>query len=109
MSLKELMRIKDIFRSHPSDHFMLTPSAINHLGIKMNTSTIEVYIPPVPSEIRSFVKCVLPKDRKEIETKIKNWIVFKLCQGRPVYYPEIFDYLDHEFNISPKLKKSILK
>ena len=28
------MSIKDIYRSHPSDHFMLTPRAIYHLGKK---------------------------------------------------------------------------
>ena len=56
ITLEELMRIKDICRSHLSDHYMLTPSAIYHLGIKMNCSTIEAYTPPVPSEIRSFVK-----------------------------------------------------
>ena len=94
------MRIKDICRSHPSDHYMSTPSAIQNLGIKINGSTIEVYTPPVPSEICSFVKCVLPQELKGIGTKIKNWIVFKLCQGRPAHYPEIFDYLDKEFNIN---------
>ena len=57
MTLKELMRIEDICRSHPSDHYMLTPIAIHNLGINVNGSTIEVYTPPVPSEIRSFVKC----------------------------------------------------
>ena len=58
ITLNELMRSKDICRSPSSDHYMLTPSAINHLGIKIKT--IEVYTPPVPNEIRSFVKCVSP-------------------------------------------------
>ena len=62
ITLKELMKIKGIYRSHLPDHYMLTPSAIHHLGIKINGSTIEAYTPPVPSEIRSFVKCVLPKE-----------------------------------------------
>ena len=53
ITLNELMRIKDICRSHPSDHYMLTPNAIHHLGIKINGSTIEAYIPPMPSKIRS--------------------------------------------------------
>ena len=95
-TLKEFMRIKDICRTHPSD-----PSAIHNLGIKINGSTIEIYTPPVPSEIRSFVKCALPKDLKGKGTKITNWIVFKFCQARPVHYPEVFDYLDTEFNINP--------
>ena len=56
ITLNELMRIKDICRSHPSHHYMLTPSAIHHLGIKINGSTIEAYTPPMPNEIRSFVK-----------------------------------------------------
>ena len=66
------MRVKNICRSHLSDHYMLTSSAINHLGMKINGSTIEVYSPPVPSEICSFVKCVLPKEPKGIGTKINN-------------------------------------
>ena len=81
---------------------MLTPSAIHHLGIKINGSTIEAYTPSLPSEIRSFVKCVLPNEPKGIGTKIKNWMVFKLRQGRPVHYPEIFHYLDKELNINPQ-------
>ena len=76
ITLNELMRIKDICRTHPSDHYMLTPSAIHHLGIKTDGSTIEAYTPPNPSEIRSFVKYVLPKKTKGIGTMVKNWIVF---------------------------------
>ena len=84
---------------------MLTPNAIHHLGIKINGSTIEVYTPPVPSEIHSFVKCVLPKEPKGTGTKIKNWIVFKLHQGRPVHYLEIFHHLDKEFNMNPQTQE----
>ena len=58
ITLNKLMRIKDLCRSYPSDHDILTPSAIHHLGIKINGSTIEVDTPPVPSEIHSFAKCV---------------------------------------------------
>ena len=36
ITLKELMRIKDVCRNHPSDHFMLTPRTIKHLGININ-------------------------------------------------------------------------
>ena len=73
-----------------------------HLGIKISGSTIEAYTPPIPSEIRSFVKCVLPKKAKGIGTMIKNWIVYKLSVGRPVNYPEIFQLLDQEFNMNPQ-------
>ena len=73
------MRIKDNCESHPMDHYMLTPSAIHLLGMKINGSTIEAYTTPVPSEICFFVKCVSPKESEGIGTKIKNWIVFKLC------------------------------
>ena len=47
ITLKKLMRIKDICRHYPSDHYMLTPSAIHNLGVKINGSTIGVYTPPV--------------------------------------------------------------
>ena len=33
-TLKELMRIKDICRSHLSDHYMITARAIHYFGIK---------------------------------------------------------------------------
>ena len=81
---------------------MLTPSAIHLLGVKINGSTIEAYTPSVPSEIHSFVKCVLPKEPKAIRTKMKNCIAFKLCQERSVHKPKILHYLDHEFNINPQ-------
>ena len=99
------MRINDICRSHPSYHYMFIPSAIHHLGVKINGSTIEAYIPPEPSEIRSFVKYVLPKKLKGIGKKIKNCIVFKLLQGRLVHYPEIFHKLNMEFNINPQTQE----
>ena len=107
VTLKDLMGIKDICRSHPSDHYILTPSTIHHLGIKINGSTIEAYTPPALSVIRSFVKCMLQKEPKEIGTKIKNWIVVKLCKGRPLRYPEIFHYLDKEFDINPQTKEKL--
>ena len=106
IALKELTRITDICRSYPSNHYILTPSAIHHLGIKINGSTIEAYTPPVPSEICSFVKYVLPKEPKEIGTKIKNWIVFKLCHGRSLHFPEIFHYLDKEVDINPQTQEN---
>ena len=65
------MMIKEICRNHPFDYYMSTPSAINHLGIKINT-------PPVASEMCSFAKSVLHKKPKGFETKFKNWILFKL-------------------------------
>ena len=101
------MSIKHFCRSHPSNHYILTPSAIHHLGIKINGSTIEASTSPVHNEICSFVKYVLPKEPKSLRTMIKNWIVFKLCQGRPVHYPEIFHYLDKEFNINPQTQEKL--
>ena len=105
ITLKKKMRIKDICRSHPSNHHILTPSASHHLGMKTNASTNEAYTPPVPSEIRSFMKCMLPKEPKGIGKQIKKWIVFKLCQGRPIHYSKIFHYLDKEFDINPQTQE----
>ena len=45
IALNESMRIKDFCKSQPSDHYMLAPGAINHIGIKKNGSIIEVYYP----------------------------------------------------------------
>ena len=41
ITLKELMRIKDIYKNHPSDHYMLTPGTIKQLGINIIGSTIK--------------------------------------------------------------------
>ena len=64
LTLKELMRIKDICQNHPSDYYILTPWTIKQLGININGSTIEAYTQAQPQEIRSFIKCVLPKHHK---------------------------------------------
>ena len=53
------MRIKDVCKNHPSDHYMLTPGTMKQLSIKINGSTIEAYIQAQPQEIRSFIKYVL--------------------------------------------------
>ena len=60
------MSIKDIYKNHPSDHYMLTPGTIKQLGININGSAIETYTQAQPQEIRSFSKCVLPKHHKNI-------------------------------------------
>ena len=35
ITLKELMRIKDICKNHPSDHYMFTPGTMKQLGINI--------------------------------------------------------------------------
>ena len=45
------MRIKDICKNHPSDHYMLTPGTIKQLGINIIGSTIEAYTQAQPQEI----------------------------------------------------------
>ena len=80
---------------------MLTPRTIKQLGININGSTIEAYTQAQPQEIRSFIKCVLPKHHKHIAPQIKNWIVQTRQHICTVKYEEIFYYLDVMFNISP--------
>ena len=48
ITLKELMRIKDTCKNHPSDHYMLTPGTIIQPGININGSTIEAYTQAQP-------------------------------------------------------------
>ena len=66
------MRIKDVSKNHPSDHYTLTPGTIKKIGININGSTIEAYRQAQPQEIRSFIKCVLPKHHKHEAPIIKN-------------------------------------
>ena len=42
-TLKELDQIQEICKNHSSDHYMLTPQAIDKLGIKIDGSTVEAY------------------------------------------------------------------
>ena len=72
ITLKELMRIKDVYKNHPSDHYMLTPGIIKKLSININGSIIEAYAQAKPQEIRSFIKCVLPKYCKHHVPIFKN-------------------------------------
>ena len=48
---------------------------------------------------------MLPKELKGIGTVIKNWIVFKLRQGRLLHYPEKYHYLDKEFYINSQTQE----
>ena len=100
MTLKELMRIKDVCKNHSSDHYMLTPGTIKKLGININGSTIEAYTQVPPQEIRSFIKCVLPKHQKRNANVVKNWIVQKSKHNQAVKYEEIFYFLDVMLNIT---------
>ena len=77
ITLKELMRIKDVCKNHPSDHYMQTQGTIKQLGININDSTFEAYTQAQPQEIRSFIKCVLPEHHEHNALIIKNWIVQK--------------------------------
>ena len=94
------MRIKDVCKNHPSDHYMLTPGTIKQLGININGSTIEAYTQAQPQEIRSFIKCVLPKHHKHKAPIIKNWIVQKRKHNQAVKYEEIFYFLDVMLNMT---------
>ena len=83
------MKIKDVCKNHPSDHYMLTSGTIKDLGININGSTIEAFTQTQPQEIRTFIKCALPKHHKYIILLIKNWIVQKRKHNQAVKYEEI--------------------
>ena len=100
ITLKELMRIKEVCQNHLSDHYMLTPGTIKQLGININGSTIEAYTQACPQEIRSFIKCVLPRHHKDKASIIKNWIIEKRKHNVAVKYDEIIYYLRVVFNIT---------
>ena len=53
ITLKEHMRIKDLCKNHPSDHYILTTGTLEKLGINMNGSTIEAYTQAKPQETSS--------------------------------------------------------
>ena len=95
------MRIKDVCKNHPSDHYMLTPGTIKQLDININGSTIEAYTHAQPQEIHSFIKYVLPKHHKRKAPIIRDWIVQKRKHNRAVKYEEIFYFLDVLLNITP--------
>ena len=90
ITLKKLMRIKDVCKNHPSDYYMLTPGTIKKIDININCSTIEAYMQVQPQAICSFIKCALPKHHKKIALINKNWIIQKRKHKRAVKYEEIF-------------------
>ena len=94
------MRIKDICKNDPSDHYMLTPGTIKQLAIKINGSTIEANMQAVPQEIRSFIKCVLPKHHKSNANVSRNRMVQKRKHNQAVKYEDIFYFLDVIFHIT---------
>ena len=53
-----------------------------------------------PQEIRSFIRCVLPKHHKHNAPIIRNWIIQGRKHNRAVKYQEIFYFLDVMFNFT---------
>ena len=111
ITLKELMKIKDICKNHPSDHYMFTPGTIKQLGINVNGSTIEAYTQAQPQEIRSFIKCILSKYHDRYANVIRNWIVQKRKHNQAKKYEDIFYFLDVILNIAqwnePKFPETV--
>ena len=56
---------------------MLTPEAINKLGIKIDSSIVQAYTPPSFKDIWSFIGCVLPQGNSKIGYYKARWIVYK--------------------------------
>ena len=77
ITLKELDGIQHVCRQHSSDHYMLTPEAIDKLGIKFDGSTVKAYTPPTYQDIRSFIRCILPSGNRKIGNNIARWIIDK--------------------------------
>ena len=44
ITLKELMPIKEFYKSCPSDHYILTPRTIKRIGLNIIGSTNEAYM-----------------------------------------------------------------
>ena len=87
-------------KNHRLDHYMLTPGTIKQLGININGSTIEAFTQAQPQEIRSFIKCVLPKHHKRNANVIRNWIVQKRKLEEIFYWKNIkysFIRMDYSF------------
>ena len=53
-TLKEVDRIQQVCQQHSADHYMLTPEAIDKLGIKSDGPTVKAHTPPNYQDIRSF-------------------------------------------------------
>ena len=52
ITLKELDQIQQVCKQHSADHCMLTPEAIDKMGIKFDSSTVKAYAPPNYQDIR---------------------------------------------------------
>ena len=60
ITLKQLDQIQQVCKKHSADHYMLSPAAIDKLGIKFDGSTIKEHTPPNFQDVRSFLRCILP-------------------------------------------------
>ena len=89
-TLKELNWIQEVCKNHSADHYMLSPEAIDTLGIKIEGSTVKAYTLTQFRDICSFVKNVLSKEKRPNANNIARWIKQKHNIGKRVSYDEIF-------------------
>ena len=50
-TLKELDQIQQVCKNHSADHYVLTPEAIDTLGVKIDGSTVKAYTLPTFADI----------------------------------------------------------
>ena len=79
---------------------MLTPEAIDKLGINFDGSTVKAYTPPTYQDVRSFIRCVLPSGNRKIDNYIARWIINKHKKGKSISYEIILFYLENTHGIT---------
>ena len=56
---------------------MLSLEASDKLDIKIDSSTVQGYVPLTFNDIRSFIRCVFPKGYSQTGNNISRWILDK--------------------------------
>ena len=64
ISLNKFDQIQQVCKRHYIDHYLLTPEAIDNLGIKFDGSTVKACTPPNYQDIRSCIRCILPSGNR---------------------------------------------
>ena len=98
ITLKELDQIQQVCKQHSPDHYMLTPEAIDKMGIKFDGSTVKAYSPPNYQDIRSFIICVLPSRNRQIDNNIARCIIDKHQKSKPISYKKNLPSTDTWYN-----------
>ena len=107
IALKELDQIQQVCKNHSADHYLITPEAIDKLGIKFDGPTFKAYVPPNYQDIRFFIRFLLPSGNRRIGKNITRWISDKHKKSKPISYKKKFTF--NRYMVLPGIQTSSMR